>query len=372
MKIKDNSVIYSPFKAVHHLDRILKIKETQPSPVQVQLIIADLCNHNCSFCAYRMEGYTSNKNFGEWDALKQVVNNNPNRMISYEKVLEILDDCVDLEVKAIQYTGGGEPTVHPKHKEIFAHTLKNGLDLALVTNGTIMKDGVPEILAQGKWVRFSIDAGNSNTYSNIREVKHSYFDRTLKNISKVVKARNSVSDSDLVIGVGFVITKENWREVYQSAQIFNGLGVDNFRISAVFTPEDFEYHKEYYNEAKELINRAKEDFDRPNFKIFDLFGDRLSDLKQQRPDYDLCPYMHLNAYIGGDLKVYTCCNNAYNDIGDMGSLKKQSFKEYWTSQEKKDKYGSFKASKCERCMFNNKNRFINYMLEDNPTHVNYI
>ena len=256
-----------------------------------------------------------------------MINNNPNRMIPYEKCIEIIDDCADMGVQALQYTGGGEPTVHPKHKEIFQYTIDKGLDLALVTNGTIMRKGVPEILAQGKWV---------------------------------------------VIGVGFVVTKENWREIYDAVEIYSKLGVDNVRISAVFTPEDFHYHREHFKEAKELTRLAKKDFETKDFLVFDLFGDRILDLQQHRPDYEFCSYMHLNTYIGGDLKVYNCCNNAYNDHGDMGSLEDQRFIDYWTSSEKIKKYAKFKANSCERCMFNTKNRFINYMIESNPLHVNYI
>tara|TARA_R110000796_G_scaffold195034_1_gene311483 strand:- start:226 stop:1341 length:1116 start_codon:yes stop_codon:yes gene_type:complete len=371
--MKTDPNVYSPFKAAHHLDKIIELREGgQPVPLQVQLIIADLCNHNCSFCAYRMEGYTSNKNFGEWDAVKQMINNNPNRMIPVEKCKEILDDCADMGVKAMQFTGGGEPTVHPQHKELFQHTLDRGMDLALVTNGTVMREGVPEILAQGKWVRFSVDAGNAESYSQIREVPITYFDKTLDNIKKVVNARSENPESELVIGVGFVVVKENWTEIYDAVEKYSKLGVDNVRISAVFTPEDFDYFEEFYEEAKALAQKAKDDFETEEFKVFNLFGDRIGDLVLQRPDYDFCSYMHLNTYIGGDLNVYTCCNNAYNDHGDMGSLKEQRFIDYWLSEGKKEKYTKFKASSCERCMFNNKNKFINYMLEDTPVHVNYI
>ena len=371
--MKTDPNVYSPFKAAHHLDRIQELRDgNQPVPLQVQLIIADLCNHNCSFCAYRMEGYTSNKNFGEWDAVKQMINNNPNRMIAYEKCIEILDDCAEMGVKALQFTGGGEPTVHPKHKELFQYTIDKGMDLALVTNGTVMREGVPEILAQGKWVRFSVDAGNAESYAQIREVPITYFDKTLNNIKKVVAARDKASDSDLVIGVGFVVVKENWTEIYDAVEKYSKLGVDNVRISAVFTPEDFDYFAEFYEEAKALAQKAKDDFETDEFKVFNLFGDRIGDLVLQRPDYDFCSYMHLNTYIGGDLKVYTCCNNAYNDLGDMGSIKDQRFLDYWMSESKKKRYEKFKAPGCERCMFNNKNKFINYMIEDNPVHVNYI
>ena len=79
--MKTDPNVYSPFKAVHHLDRIHEFRQgRQPVPLQVQLIIADLCNHNCAFCAYRMEGDTTNKNFGEWDAVKGMINNNPRKI----------------------------------------------------------------------------------------------------------------------------------------------------------------------------------------------------------------------------------------------------------------------------------------------------
>lgn len=344
----------------------------QPVPLQVQLIISDLCNHNCSFCAYRMENYTSNQLFGVKDTLTGMINNNPNRMIPYDKCLEILDDCKEMGVKAIQYTGGGEPTVHPKHKELFQKTIDLGLDLALVTNGTRMLDGVPEILAKGSWVRFSMDASNKETYSSMREVPIHYFDRAIENIKKVVEAKKANPTSKLIIGVGFVVTKENYKEIYDAVKLFSSLGVDNVRLSAVFTPDDFEYHKEIYPVARELAIKAKQEFSTKTFTVFNLFGDRVQDLIDERPEYEHCGYMHLNTYIGGDQNVYTCCNNAYNLLGLMGSIKNQSFKTFWFSDEKVKNYLKFKASSCERCMFNNKNRFINYMLEKDPLHVNFI
>lgn len=364
---------YNPHKIVHHQDKIEEIKDgKQPIPLQVQLIISDLCNHNCSFCAYRMENYTSNQMFGTKDAITGIINNNPNRMISYEKCLEILNDCKDMGVKAIQFTGGGEPTVHPKHKELFQKTIDLNLDLALVTNGTRMLDGVPEILAKGTWVRFSIDAATKETYSLIREVSINYFDKAIENIQKVVAAKNNNPDSKLIIGIGFVVTKENYKEIYDGVELFSKLGVDNVRISAVFTPDDFEYHREIYPVARELSVKAKQDFTNKNFTVFNLFGDRVQDLIDEKPEYEYCGYMHLNTYIGGDQNVYTCCNNAYNLTGLMGSIKTQSFKDFWMSSEKVKKYGEFKASSCARCMFNNKNRFINYMLEKDALHKNFI
>ena len=84
---------YSPYKIIHHQKELecLKRKE-QIVPKQVQLIISDLCNHNCMFCAYRMDGYTSSENFGEYDEEKGIILKNPNRKIPLEKVKEIQPD----------------------------------------------------------------------------------------------------------------------------------------------------------------------------------------------------------------------------------------------------------------------------------------
>ena len=371
MNKKNNA--YSPWKIVHHPEKIDQMrKKIQPVPLHVQMTISDLCNQNCSFCAYRMENYTTNQLFKVEDPTTGIVNNNPNRMIPYDKCIEILNDCKEMGVKALQYTGGGEPTVHPKHKEIFQHTLDLGLDLSLITNGVVMRDGLPEILSQGSWVRFSLDAATKKSYSAIRDVPEDHFEKALKNIKKVVEAKNKNKSSNLIIGIGFVVTQDNYKEITDAAKIAKDLGVDNIRISAIFTPKDFDYHKNIYPVAKDSTTRVKQDLEDENFKVFNLFGDRIEDLKQQRPDYNFCGFMHLNTWIGGDLNVYTCCNNAYNERGKMGSIKKMTFKEFWESKAKKDKYSKFNAKGCERCMFNNKNKIIEYLLDDSPTHVNYI
>lgn len=360
---------YSPFKIVHHPDKIDQMRRgQQPIPLQVQLIISDLCNHSCNFCAYRLDGYTSNQHFGVKDPVTEVVNNNPNRMIPYEKCVEILDDCVDLGIPAIQITGGGEPTVHPKATEIFSDVLTRGLDLAVVTNGTLIPDKMVAPLAQAAWLRVSVDAGNANTYAETRKVPHSFFKKTWDNIGRLAKAKSDKT----ILGVGFVVTRDNHGEIYEGAKLAKESGADNIRISAVFTQDDFEYHKPHLDVATTMARKVAADFSDSRFRVFNLFDDRIGDLKQQHPDYSFCAYMHLNVYIGGDLKVYRCCNTAYNDHGEYGSIVNQRFKEFWASKQKEDGLRQFDARSCDRCMFNNKNRFINYVVSSDAAHINYI
>lgn len=364
---------YSPLKVFHHADRLRVLRAGgNPAPAQVQLVISDFCNQSCAFCAYRWEGYASNELFrvirpdGSAD-------NNPRRMIPLAKVLEILDDCRDMGVGAVQVTGGGEPTAHPDHPAILAGVLDRGLDLALVTNGIVLRDGVPELLTRAKWVRVSIDAGTAETYASIRRVPASQFERAWENVRRICAARDAAG-SDVIVGVGFVVTKDNWREVRHAAQLARDAGVDNIRISAVFQPDGERYFEGFFEETSEYCRAAEGMWSKanPDFKVFNNFGDRVADLAQHAPDYSACGYQHFSTYIAGDQNVYRCCVQAYNPRGLIGSIKSQRFRELWESQAKRDDFAGFDARGCERCMFNEKNRTIAYALAAEPAHVNFV
>jgi len=115
---------YSPYKIVHHQKKLQELKnKKQIVPLQVQIVPSNICNQRCSFCTYRMKDYMSNLLFDD------------KKTLSYEKIIECLDDFVEIGVRAVHYTGGGEPLVHPKIFEIFKETFKRNLDLALVSNG---------------------------------------------------------------------------------------------------------------------------------------------------------------------------------------------------------------------------------------------
>jgi len=369
----DLDSIYSPLKAAHHWDRIQQLREgKQPAPVFVQIMISDLCNHDCDFCAYRMSGYTSNEWFKVDDPVTGLVSNNPNRMIPYEKVVEILDDCVAMGVKACEITGGGEPTVHPKSRDIFRDVISHGLDGGLVTNGMLFREGTPEILSNFKWVRVSVDAGTAETYSRMRSVPDQSYARTLSNIEALVRCKANNPDSETIVGVGYVVTKDNYNEILMAVERFAGMGVDNIRLSAVFTPENAKYFEGIYQECKDITLEAVAKYSRPDFKVFNLFGDRLADLEQGRPDYKKCQFINWQTIIGGDQNVYFCCNTAYNPQGFIGSIKNQSFKALWESKAKRDRFDAFDATTCERCMFNQKNKTIAYLVQAKPDHSNFI
>lgn len=361
--------VYSDLKVLHHHDRLAQLRAgKQIAPVHVQLIISDLCSQGCNFCSYRWEGNVSNQLFHvlKPDGTK---NHNPARFIPLEKIVEILDDCKQMGVAAIQFTGGGEPTVHPRFHDSLCAALDRGLEIALVTHGVLLKAQSIEMLTRATWVRISLDAGKPETYARIRRVPESQHGRALANLKSLCEARDR-HKSAVVVGVGFVVTKDNWWEVKEAAQRAKDCGADNFRISAVFQPDGDEYFRGFHEDAASLC-REVEQLSGPGFKVVNMFGDRLADLHLGNPDYQTCSYMQFTTYIGANLDVYRCCTTAYNERGRIGSLKEQRFAELWASEAKQMDFAAFDARGCERCMFNGKNRVINAAIET-PKHVNFV
>ncbi len=362
---------YSDLKAVWHLDKIAALRRgEQIVPAQVQLVISDLCNHDCSFCAYRMSGYTSNADFGE-KREDGTINNNPNRMISIEKCGEIIKDCARLGVGAMQFTGGGEPTVHPDHIDIIANAQHRGMETALVTNGAILRDGWEDVFPKLAWLRVSLDAATAKTYAEIRKIPESAFQQTLDHVEMIADHFHAVG-AKTTLGLSYVVTQENKHEVYEAAILAQGMGVPSIRFAAMFGPHLADYYSKHDCQGIDLQIELASKLNDDGFQVIGMFSSRYGDLEQGAPDYKTCYYQEFNCYIGADLNVYRCCNTAYNELGRVGSLKEQSFAEFWQSPEKEAAYGGFDARACEHCAFNGKNRLIHSMAGEAPTHAAFV
>lgn len=345
--------VFTNFKPAWHLEKIAKLREKKDIvPTHVQLIISDLCNQSCHFCAYRMDGGFSTENFPDAEG-----NKNPKRFMPTEKAMEILHDCAELGIQAVQFTGGGEPTVHPDHIEIIDYAQSLGLETGLVTNGVRLKNhSVFDLLT---WLRVSLDAGSKRSYEQIRQSKQ--WDKVIDNI------RLATTFKRPYLGIGFVITKENYKEIVDACELVKELGVPYIRLSAMFSRYGGSYYDGIYDRITEFRMEAKR-LEDENFKVVDFFGDRVSDLELASPNYDFCGFQQFVLYIGGDQKVYTCCTNAYTTHGETGDLSNRSLSDWLQSYRRYD----FNAKSCHHCQFNDKNKLVNYLLDPKPPHVDFV
>ncbi len=351
-----SSGAYSASKFAAHPDRLKVLREGgSPYPVHLHLIVSDACSLGCKGCAYRMEGYSSNQLFGviEEDG---TVNNNPNRMLPFELVTSVLDDCAEMGTKGIEITGGGEPTLHPKLAEIIDYAHGKGLDVALITHGLHLQ----KVMAQASrctWVRISIDAATPRTYGIVRESlggphgENLY--RALASLHQLA-TRKAKEGTAVTIGTGFVVQAENWHELYDAVRLYRDAGAENVRISGLFTPMGDSYHDGHRDAAIELERRAVEDFSRDGFTVHGRFHEKIADLAGS-PTIDRCWYQETTLYLGGDQNLYRCCVTAFNRQGLIGSVGEAGgLKKLLDSELKRERFANFSAKSCQVCQFRDK------------------
>lgn len=277
-------------------------------------------------------------------------------MMDLWKALEIVDDCHEIGVKAIQFTGGGEPTLHRGFPQVFEAAVHYGIKVGLVSNGVNVGSELAGLLRHAAWVRISLDAATEETYCKIRRVHRSHWEKATASVTHIKNAGCPT------VGVGFVVTPDNWREIYDAAKLAKELGADNFRISAQFSNEDERMFAGFHEEAARLAREA-EGLSDGNFTVYNRFGDRLHDLQLGSPEDRLCGYQFFTTYIGADLGVYRCCGYAYNERGLVGSLRGQRFKDFWMSQSRINNQLAFDGRGCERCQFCRQNSAIAYAVQ---------
>ena len=150
---------YSSLKIFGHLEEIQKVRNgKRVAPIYIRIKPTNLCNQNCYYCHYKNPYLT----------LDQYV---PADEIKREKMLEIVRDMKDIGVKAVTFSGGGEPLLYPYIEETMEAVLDAGIDLSIITNGTLLTGRKAELLSQAKWVRISLESGCAETYSKIRDRK---------------------------------------------------------------------------------------------------------------------------------------------------------------------------------------------------------
>lgn len=356
------TLAYSDMKAAWHLDRIAQLRAgLQPPPVELQLILSDLCNHDCFFCAYRAETGLSSEQFVEYHDGERV--HNPNRMIPREKALSILEDAAALGVKSIIFTGGGEPTVHPHHLALMARALDLGMHCSLNTNGGLLRSGWEEVFRRLTYVRFSVDAGSAEDYARIRRVPVGQYEKTLDNLRRVV----DVCAPDCTVGAGYVVTPDNWQNLVAGVRRIRETGAAYVRLASMQSTEQFHPFDGVMEEVRGALAAAREE-ETADFEVVDLFDIALGH-KAAAP---LCGMQHFVLYIGGNQRVYRCCYTAYSKIGEIGDLTNQSFAEWFHSSDKKAKLAEFDARSCFVCPLEHKNRTIRYMVDPSPMHVDFV
>ena len=362
--IKKDGNYYSPWKALNQRDGIELLKSGEMfAPKDLQVDLEAYCPHSCEFCTYRNVNWQDHgMDFDEPE--KRVPEETG---LPKEIALRLPREMYEAGIPSIELTGGGEPMVYPYIREMLDELGKYPIELAIVTNGASLNEQIQSRLKNLKWIRFSMDAVTAETHSKVHRVPQSVFPGVVKHLKEVV-ARGF---DDCRVGVSFVITKQNYHEIEEAAHFYKGLGVNNIRFTFTYDPEgEGGLTPEETKVGERSLNRARSLQD-DDFKVFGTMR-RLEFYSQPNTDFHFCGYQFFTWSVGYEGLVYPCCIMKYHKGFALGDLRNYSLKEMVHSEERLRFIKGFDVHDCKACWLRDKNQFIEYLLADNPQHVNYV
>ncbi len=119
-QIKGRSYSSNHAKLLKHMDRLIDLQEgKRPKPVMFHMSPCNPCNLTCSFCCF------ANR------AMKE--------MLTVEQMKSAIDQFHALGATGMEFTGGGEPTLHPQLDEVIEYAYNKGLKIGICTNGSKLK-----------------------------------------------------------------------------------------------------------------------------------------------------------------------------------------------------------------------------------------
>ncbi len=297
-------------------------------PVYIEIGLANSCNHKCIFCAL--------------DFLK-----NKGTFINTELMISTLKELGEVGVKSIMFAGEGEPLLH-KDIGLFVKTAKQaGIDVSITTNGVLFSKQLAEqILPYLSWVRFSVDAGTSETYSKIHRGQEHDFEKIIENIKNAVELKKKLS-LRTVIGVQFLLIPNNVNEAVELAKICKEIRTDNIQIKPYSQhPSSINKfvinYKDYAHIEQELENLNSN-----NFKV--LFRKQTMQRVDEQISYPECYGLPFFALIDAKGNIIPCNLFYENQEFTYGNLNQASFSQIWKSEKRKQILEKLRKQGVEHC-----------------------
>lgn len=345
-------------KLMLHVDRVSAwLRGKTICPIYLEIAPSGACNHRCIFCALDYLNYKPE--FLDEKVLKSAVK-----------------QAGVLGVKSIMYAGEGEPLLHKDICKIISYTKGRGIDVAVTTNGVLLKRGLSkEILKFLSWVRVSLNAGRGSTYSKIHNSGKNDFNKVLQNLEDAVKIKAKYKLA-VIIGAQLLLLKENIKEVVILAKLLKGMGVDYLTIKpysrhplslARIKPVS-EYKNYAYINAK--LNKIQTD----KFKI--IFRSQTMRRLDVAKDYRHCLGLPFWAYISACGDVYACSTFLGKKEFSCGNIYRSCFKAVINGRRRREiiRKAALKLdmSGCrEACRLDKINSYL-WELKNPGPHVNFI
>ena len=250
------------------------------NPINVEISPSGVCQANCEWCFFKDE---KNQN-----------------MVDTGLLMKAINQFKGMGVKAVTWTGGGEPTLHKDfHK--FVRTLYSlNIKQGLFTNG-LKVNYDPSLF---EWIRVS----KTNKGWNLCRLLE------LRKCKSLGMCINYTGDDKIIKGTYFLGRK---------------IGIDYIQVRPALMPKGDKSHWKIPSYTGELMQYA-------DYKFEDQHKDKC---------YNLCEGFHFVPYINEKAEVLACPYRTETDYYKLGNLNKNTFFEIMVNAPRYKQVNS----KCQVC-----------------------
>lgn len=304
-------------KLFHHLDRLAELQETgqTSAPINVEVDLSNRCSLGCSWCHF---AYTHTRG-----PLAHVPGGDipGGDLMDTALALRIVREFAGGNVRSITWTGGGEPTLHPRFDTIVAAAAEQ-ISQGLYTNGChIEVERAWRLKKQMEWVYISLDEITPDAYSKSKGVNARFFERALQGIRNLVAAKGKAT-----VGMGVLLHEGNAECGPEAVRLARELGVDyvQFRPTILFDaarPGQRIEQPEWIGRALAAVpNDPIVSIDRARFEMYASW---------ESHGYSRCHWSALQAVVTPNGSMWTCVNRREDRGSLIGSLAEEPFEKIW-------------------------------------------
>jgi len=318
-----------PAKLLHHQKLIKSVVEKHfIPPVHLQLNPTNKCDFNCSFCSCK--------------------NRNKRLQLKYGEILDVMKTAKRLGTESVTITGGGEPLLHAHINKIIKAIHSLGIQIGLVTNGTLFYRLKPKRLKELVWCRISASDELPEQLERIGLNTSMWFD----------EIRKTVSRTQIDWAFSYVVIEPNHELIEKIVEFANLHGFTHVRlVNNIFRAGELEKERSMDQIRRNLWKKS----------INDSIVNYQKRSKWERGTKN-CYIALLKPVLGADGYWYPCCGTQY-------ALKQPSY-DYEPSMrlsEKKlsaglrefiKKQEPFNGINCVKCYYMPYNNALRTMLSD--------
>jgi len=316
------------------------------NPIAIEVHPTAMCNHRCIHCSYKER-------------------NESRKSLSKEVMENLVNSIISMKIKAVYFSGGGEPTLYPDLKKYINRLHENGVECSIITNGSYFEEaGLLEIADKLNYIAVSVPAVSEDIFQLITGTN---------NMEKVLslprKIKDIHGDKSPVLGSRIVLTNKNYKDLEKFLDVIAKSYFDYalFKIVRDYEDNGQGLNKEEEEYLKEKITELS-DLDTNFTNLHSIFN--------YRKPIEFKNKCWANQYgmianVSTDGKVYPNIVEIDKPEFCIGDLNKESLESMWNSvthnKVKDISNQKWMNQQCKNCRAIAYNNIINNLISTMPS-----